>query len=182
MESLFVTMIRADLKDIPQHPLPADYNIRLFRPGGKRTWIRIHGLAETHLKVTGRTFDANFGRDPRVLGKRMFFLVAPDGSDAGTITAWYDRCYRRRAWGLIHWVAITPEHRGRGLSKAMLTVAMNRLRALGHRRAMLRTRTSRIPAIRTYLGFGFVPDWATEHAQRAWALVRKVIHHPALKP
>ncbi|MCK4277510.1 MAG: GNAT family N-acetyltransferase, partial [Phycisphaerae bacterium] len=98
----------------------------------------------------------------------------------GTITSWYHRSYRRRRWGRIHWVAIIPDHRGRGLSKAIMTVAMKRLRKLGHRRAMLATATPCIPAIKTYLDFGFVPDLSRKGAWRAWRLVGKHIAHPVL--
>jgi len=181
IEYIPIVMIRPNLADIPQCPLPAGYRMRLFRPGDRETWLAVEQASEVFISIAGQTFDDNFGHDLPAMEKRSFFLVAPDGSDVGTITAWYDRNYRGLPWGRIHWVAIRPEHRGKGLSKAIMAVAMNRLWSLGHRRAVLGTQTPRLPAIRTYLNFGFVPDMRTKDAQRAWSLVARHISHPAMK-
>lgn len=181
MEFIQVVMVRPDLADLPQHELPAGYALRLYRPGDKRSWLRIQRRAERFLDITGKTFDANFGDDLPAMEKRSFFLVSPDGRDIGTTTAWYDRNYAGKAWGRVHWVAIVPEFQGRGLAKPMLSAVMNRMKALGHRRAVLGTQTPRLPAIKVYLDFGFRPDMTTADADRAWRLVRERLPHPALK-
>jgi len=181
LENIGITMIREHLRDIPQYELPPGYSMRRYRPGDKRTWLEIHDRAEFLIKVTGKTFDENFGYDLAAMPKRCYFLVSPDGQDIGTITAWYIKNYHGRAWGRIHWVAIVPEYQGKGLSKPIMTIAMNRLRSLGHRRAMLTTATPRIAALKTYLEFGFVPDMRRDRAQEAWSMVARVIEHPALR-
>jgi len=181
MEFVPVIMIREDLRGIPQCPMPDGYRMRSFRRGDRATWVRVEQASEPWGALDENTFDREFGNSLSVLARRQLFLVAPDGSDVGTITAWYTRRHLARPWGRIHWLAIMPEHRRRGLSKSMMTVAMNRLRALGHRRAMLATDTRRIVAIRTYLDFGFVPDMTTGDAERAWRLVREQLDHPALR-
>ena len=181
MEMIHVVMVRQDLKDIPQVSLADGYRMRPYRRGDRATWLQIQEVSEPYHTVTGQTFDDSFGGDLPAMKGRGLFLVAPDGRDAGTITAWYNRTYARRRWGQIHWVAIVPEHRGKRLSKSMMTVAMNRLRALGHRRAMLGTQTPRIAAIKTYLDFGFAPDMSVDRAQEAWAQVRRALSHPALR-
>jgi len=175
MEYLRVAMVRQSLDGIPQHSLPPGYCMRAYRKGDRSRWVRIWQASEQYVKVTARTFDRAFGGDLAAMARRGFFLVGPDGRDVGTITAWYERRYRGRRWGRIHWVAIVPEHRGKGLCKAMMTAAMNRLRALGHRRAMLRTETPRLAAIRTYLDFGFVPDMRFGEARRAWKLIAEAM-------
>ena len=175
MEYLRVTMVCESLEKIPQHALPPGYRMRPYRPGDRRRWVRIWQASERFVKVTAQTFDAVFGADLPAMARRGLFLVAPDGRDVGTITAWYQRSHHGRRWGRIHWVAILPAHRGRGLSKAMMTAAMNRLRAWGHRRAMLQTETPRLAAIRTYLGFGFVPDMRSAQDRRAWGLIAQAL-------
>ena len=173
MEYLELVLVRESLDNIPQHPLPPGYRMRTYRRGDRRTWVSIERASEPFGRITRKTFDASFGEDLGAMPRRCLFLLAAGGEEVGTITAWYDRNYRGRRWGRIHWVAIIPAHRGRGLSKCMMTVAMDRLRALGHRRVVLGTHTPRIAAIKTYLDFGFQPEITTPEAERAWRLVRR---------
>jgi len=181
MEYIPVRMIREDLAALPEYGPPDGYSMRPFRSGDRATWLSIWRASERFEKVLDGHFDAEFGRDLPGMARRCLFLVSPGGRDVGTITAWYERRYRARPWGRIHYVAIVPRHRGKGLSRCLLTAAMKRLRALGHRRATLVTQTPRIAAIRTYLRFGFVPDRTAPDAARAWAVIGRQIDHPALK-
>ena len=186
MRSISVRMLRLHVDAIPQYPLPTGYHMRLFRPGDRETWIGIMRLSEPTVEGDwGATFDHEFGHDLPAMARRGSFLVAPDGRAVGAITAWRLRRYLGLPWGRIHWVAIVPGHRGKGLSRCLMTSAMERLGALGHRRAMLETQTHRIPAIRTYLRFGFLPDMSYGDAARAWRLVRRGVRrgvrHPALR-
>ena len=176
-----IMMVRADLDSIPQHPLPEGYRMQPFGKAARDRWVRIQQASETHAGITRRTFDVDFGADLPAAARRGLFLVGPDGQDAGTITAWYTHSYRRRRWGRIHWVAVMPDHRGKGLSKAMMTVAMNHLKQFGHRRVCLRTQTFRTIAVKVYLDFGFRPDLTYEDGPRAWSMVRQTLAHPALK-
>ena len=153
--------------------------MRLYHPGDKAAWTGLQRISDS-LSNAGEVFDKVFGLDLPAMERRCYFLVSPDVEDVGTVTAWYDRNYQGRRWGLIHWVAIVPEHRRKGISKPMMTVAMNCLRGLGHRRALLRTATHRIPALKTYLDFGFVPDMTCKGAEHAWAMVREMVDHPTL--
>ncbi|MHC4982246.1 MAG: GNAT family N-acetyltransferase [Planctomycetota bacterium] len=181
MEYITVTMTREDLDGIPQHPLLEGYRIRSFRRGDRGAWVRVEQASEPYGKIDGNTFDQDFAGNLPALKRRQLFLVAPDGSEVGTITAWYTRRYHGRPWGRIHWLAIVPAQRGKRLGKALMTAAMNRLRTCGHRRAMLVTHTCRIAAIKTYLDFGFLPDMRCNDAERAWQQLRKVLNHPALR-
>ena len=181
MEYIQVFMIRLDLEDIPQFSLPEGFFMRKFIDGGRATWVKVQQRSEIYEKITFRTFDDNFGQDLPGMLKRSYFLVSPAGEDIGTITAWYDKSYAKKRWGRIHWVTIVPEFRGMGLCKPMLTFAMNRLRELGHRRAILATQTPRIAAVKCYLDFGFVPDMRAADAKRGWSLIRKKLTHPVLK-
>ena len=178
-ENISVLMVRKDLDDLPQHAPPAGYRTRLYRPGDGDTWLRIWRASEPFGSITPQTFENEFGQNLRAMEKRCCFLVAPDGQDIGTATAWYRR-YEGRPWGQLHWVGVVPAYQAKGLSRCIVTAAMSRVRALGHRRAILGTSTGRVAAIRTYLRFGFVPAVTDGEQGRAWRLLREHVSHPAL--
>src|SRR5207248_4802613 len=93
----------------------------------------------------------------RLLVERQCYLLNAFGQAIGTGTAWFNDNFEGKSFGRVHWLAILPEFQGRGLGKPLLTAICSRLRDLGHERAYLTTSTQRIPAIRLYLRFGFVP-------------------------
>ena len=73
----------------------------------------------------------------------------------------------------VHWVAIVPDHQGKGLAKPLLTAICNRLVEIGHDRAYLTTNTVRLPAINLYLAYGFEPEIDTDEDRRVWDGVLK---------
>ncbi len=177
-----VCMVREDLDGIPRVELPDDMTLRLYRPGDDETWLRVHrqAYADDVYEITPDLFRTSFGEDEAGLRRRCLFLVDADGREVGTATAWYERRWNARPWGRLHYVAIVPSARGRRLSRALSAAALERMRRLGHRRALLGTQTPRIPAIRTYLRLGFVPHVPDDAARDAWRRVAARIDHPAL--
>ena len=174
-----VRMIRPSLERIPQHPLPADYAIHWYRPGDRETWVQIHALAETHVPTSAAVYDQQFERNEAELARRQAFLQDAKGNAIGTATAWFDDNYHGARFGRVHWVAIIPEHQGKGLAKPLLTAVCKRLVELGHNRACLTTLTAKLPAIRLYLSFGFEPDIQTDEDRRAWGdALAKLDHLP----
>jgi len=182
MEYIAVAMTRDDLNDVPEFPLPEGYGLRPFADGDRDTWVGIWQASEPFLTINPETFDHEFGADLAAMPKRCAFLTSPAGEDVGTVTSWYDRKYLGKSWGRVHWVAVRPDHQGKGLAKPMLTASMKRMKSLGHRRAMLETQTPRLAAIKTYLDLGFRPDMTTDNARYAWKLVRRELgRHEGLK-
>ena len=175
-----ILMARDDLEGLPEYPFPHGYKLRSFRPGDEATWVRIHEDADRLQQVTMRTFDEEFGHDVEALKDRCFFLVAPDGRDVGTGTAWYNADYKGKEYGRVHWICIIEEYQGRGLAKPLLAAVMRRLRR-SHDRCYLTTSTGRLPAIDLYLGFGFMPVVDSEQDAEAWREVAAVLPHRALE-
>lgn len=170
-----VTMIRHDLRGIPIHALPEGYSIRAYSPGDEQTWFQIQSAAERHLKITPDLFHGEFGSDTSMLAKRMFFLETPNRQAIGTATAWLDENHHGRLFGRVHWVAILPEFQGIGLSKPLLSKTCLTLQELGHDNAYLATSTARIPAIRLYLRFGFVPEVNSPEEEAAWEALKNYL-------
>ena len=171
MEYIRVVMVRGDLEAIPEVPLPAPYRVRAYRPGDDAVWQRMQIAADEYGTFPPEKFAQQFGSDEAVLAERQLYLCDAAGQAIGTMTAWFGEAAEWVGWGRVHWVAVVPEHQGRGLSKPLMALTLNRLRELGHERAYLSTATVRPPAINLYLKFGFLPQLASDEDRRAWRLV-----------
>jgi len=168
-------MVRPDLSEIPQAALPDGYRIRMYEPGDEDEWIRIEVAAEPSFKVVPGMHAQQFCEDVAILSQRQLFLVAPSGEAIGTTTAWFNEDRYARLYGQIHWVAVIAEFQGKGLSKALMTQACNLLATLGHENAFLITSTSRIPAVRLYLQYGFAPEIRDPEDEEKWSDVMSYI-------
>ncbi len=203
-----INMVRSSLDDIDvlalepslahvATMLPKGYRVRTYQSGDEDSWLQIIRVAERFFIVDDNLFERQFEENFPALADRMFFLdsLAADGSwqSVGTATAWWkdewvinthsgDEPSNRGGWGQVHWVAILPEHQGKGLSRPLMTTVMNRL-AFGHKRAMLETSTTRIWAVKLYLNLGFIPDaegLKVPAIRTAWIQVQKILNHPSL--
>jgi len=174
-EIIQVSMTLASLSSIPEHPLPPGFSFRWFRPGDQKTWADVWQRCEKFLKLTPETFAREFGTDEQVLALRQVFLLDSGGQAVGTSTAWLADEDHGPHCGRIHWVAIVPEMQGRGLAKPLLSTSLKRMRELGYRSAVLGTHAVRIPAIKLYLQYGFVPEVRNEKERQGWRDVRAKI-------
>jgi len=175
VDCIHIAMIRGNLEGIPQFALPPPYAVRWYRPGDEATWMRIQAASDSYGSFPPGKFEQEFGRDERALRERQCYLCDAAGNAFGTTTAWFNDDYRGQPHGRVHWVAIVPEMQGRGLARPMMTLVLNRLRELGHRRAYLTTATVRTAALNLYLKFGFVPEIRSETDRLAWLGVRHSI-------
>src|SRR6478736_8129087 len=128
IEHIEFNMVRPNLRDIPAAALCPGYNVRLFQPGDEEAWRRIEmAVGEFSTDERARQqFDREFGARLDAMASRCFFLETAEEEAIGTTTAWMGM-FHGELIGRIHWVAIIPEHQGRGLSKTLLSVALNRL-------------------------------------------------------
>ena len=100
----------------------------------------------------------------------MIFLT-DGGKPFATATAWFGGEDEPEQMGHLHWVSVDAAHQGRGLSKPLVAMAVNRLLELGHREAILTTQTPSWVAIRVYHRFGFRPEVRAEEEIRGWSIV-----------
>jgi mycothiol synthase len=70
--------------------------------------------------------------------------------------------------GYVHWVGSHLEHRGRRLGAIASIAVLQYFREVGCRDAVLETDPFRLPAIRTYLNLGFVPENVDPEHERVW--------------
>lgn len=72
----------------------------------------------------------------------------------------------------MHWVGVVLEYQGRGLSKPMLSRAMEIL-AGHHDEFYLTSQTTSWQAVNMYLNFGFEPVRLDENYDAAWSLMEE---------
>lgn len=184
-EIIHVVMVRETLDDLPDYPLPDGYSIRTFKRGEGPLWAEI-GFSAGNFKSLEEAMD-RFGKEFEApvedMESRCFFVVHNETNRAvGTAMAWYDSKFvEGENYGRVHWVAIIPEHQGKGLAKPLLSVVLRRL-AESHSKAVLGTQTFRKPAINLYLDLGFVPFFKHDTCPQAWADLAAELRHPALQP
>lgn len=189
-------MCRPHLREIPEHPLPTDYTLRLFDAGAPTVWKRHWAEIETaagEFSSPDRAlerFDREFGGREQELAERCLFLLRPGSTPAGpigtgdevigTAMGWYDVAAPENPAGRIHWVGIRPEWQGRGLSKPLVSAALGIL-ASRHDRAYLTTQTTSYVAVRLYLGLGFEPCLVREGESRGWSILAELLGEPSLR-
>jgi ribosomal protein S18 acetylase RimI-like enzyme len=145
---LFTVMVRDTLDDVPNYPLPVGYSARWYQPGDEQAWIDIHGEGHT-AELFWREFP-----DAAALAERQVYILDAGGSPVATSTAWLNNNGFDERYGCVHWVAVAPQAQRQGLAKAMLTLILERFKALGYTRAYLRTENPL--AVNLYEQFGFV--------------------------
>lgn len=174
-----ITMIRPHLRELPPVLFPPGFGIRPMRLDEGPLWLAIERDAEQEYQfMPDGIFEREFGADLESVPRRCFIAVDAQGAGVGTISAWY-YTFREQEYGLVHWVAVRPACQGKGLGRAMISFALNRL-SQWHDRALLNTDTRRLPAIKLYLDFGFVPVLDLPGAIENWGEVAIHLDHPAL--
>lgn len=175
MERIKLQMIRRTSAHIPGHELPEGYRFRMFRNGDQKLWANIETRVdefkteEDALERFGREFDDHIHK----MAERCLFIETGEGEAIGTTTAWCgDLKGDGNIRGRIHWVGIVPEYQGRGLSKPMLSKAMEIL-AGEHDEFYLTSQTTSWQAINMYLNFGFEPVRMDENYDAAWAMLEE---------
>ncbi len=163
--------MRADsLENLPVFDLPAPYGWRYFQPGDERVWAEIETSAgefktpEEGIEAFRRYYPTDDGLD-----ERMIFLTDA-GIPFATATAWFDGEPDGQD-GHLHWVGVDATHQGRGLSKPLVSLTMQRMRELGYKNAYLTTQTASWVAVKVYHQFGFRPVLREEKEIEGWRIV-----------
>ena len=154
MENVTISLVRPHHDPPARRPLPEGYTLRRLERADEPQLARLLSLAFEEAWDVVRV-RATLTGAPDVGAVYGVFqresLVATASSQI--------RPERDPAAGFVHWVATHPEHRSRGLASALLGRLLGDFRGRGYTCARLDTQPERLPAIRTYLKFGFVPEY-----------------------
>ena len=146
------------LDGLPEVEMPAGYTVRTYDDGDADAFVRIKnaafaGKSEGGGVWTRTDFEHEYFGSRHFRPDRIFFAVC-DGDPVGTTTAWTAE-HERREVGLIHWVAVAPEHQQKGLGWALNVLVLHKLRDLGYTEAILNTNERLESAVRLYHRLGF---------------------------
>ena len=146
--------------------LPNDIKVETFsqRETALEDWLYIvqFGLTE---KLEDEDFYNHCMTDREWYSEDNCYFLVIDGKAVATITV---ICNRETLQGYIHMVACDADFRGKGLGNLLSALANYVLKHEGMKTAYLTTDDFRIPAIKTYLRYGFKPDLSTEDFKLRW--------------
>lgn len=161
-------MRRKNLENLPEVIMPAGYSIRIFKDGEEKEWCDIiNKTCETNFDA--EKFNSEFKQNPAFSPGRIFFIEF-ENKLIGTATAWVEKP-DEKVTGLIHWVGVLPEHRGKKLGYLIALQALHYMREHGFKDVVLNTANSRPAAIKTYLKLGFEPEIVEDAQREAWTEV-----------
>lgn len=171
VELIGLAMKLDSLESAPVFEVPEGYGWRSYQPGDEQAWaeMKISSGEFESVEQGIRSFRYYF---PEIEKKpdRMIFMTDGDVPFA-TAAAWFGDGEHSGDEGRLHWVSVDAPHQGKGLSKVVVSLAMQRMRALGHKSAYLTTQTSSWVAIKVYHQFGFRPLVASEKEIEGWRIV-----------
>ena len=150
-----ITLLRPHLEHLPPpRPLPDGYALQVLGQADEPA------LAELLSLVFEETWDEARVQTSltRTADVRAVYGVLHGEVLVATASS-QTRPQRDPGAGFVHLVATHPDHRGKGLAAALLGRVLEDFRARGDLRARLDTQAERLPAIRTYLRFGFTPEY-----------------------
>jgi len=144
---------RAPLVDLPDPTLPDGYRIRAARGPDEAA-----ALAEIHVAAFGATWRPELYRRymtaPGYAAEREFVVVASDDTFAAFTVTWHDALNRT---GLLEPVGTHPDHRRRGLGKALVLHAMHQMKAAGMTHATVANAGTNEASRALYQACGFTP-------------------------
>jgi O-antigen/teichoic acid export membrane protein/GNAT superfamily N-acetyltransferase len=147
--------------------LPEGYEFVALTPEIQRSWRQLINtcgnftpLSESYFEQAlvhtllpqGAALVAHAGEVVACISASAMSLVAPDA--------------------MLMYLAVHPQHHGKGLGKAVILAAMRAAREQGYPGLAFFTDDHRLPAIRLFLQLGYQPDWANQPGtQPRWEAV-----------
>ena len=152
------------LDSIPSLPVPEGYEVRAFLKGEEASLAQCMSLAD------GPGWDEERARREITEARfvRKTIVVIHEGEIVATTSAAHHET-RFPGVGYIHWVAASPDHQGKKLGSICLIECLKEFKRLGFSESVLETDAFRLPAIRSYLRLGYVPDLTHPPDMQIWA-------------
>lgn len=104
---------------------------------------------------------------------KVTFLIEEAGAPIATASVRYQARFPDS--GYVHWVGVSPEQRGRRLGTIVMARVLREFIADGRQSAILETDDFRLPAIASYLGQGFVPQYPEPDHEPRWSKIFEIL-------
>jgi len=169
MGGLLIMRWTNDGKSAPELVIPENCSIASFTQleDAMNKWLDIvqYGLSQG---LCGPEYYKETMLDyPNYTEDKCFFLVE-NGEAVATLTVVCD--YEKKE-GYIHMVACKETCRGKGYGTLLNALGIKTLKEEGMETAFLTTNDWRVPAIKSYLRAGFVPDMSTDDYKERWKII-----------
>ena len=151
-----INMLKTDMGNIIEIPLPKGYTMRNYKEGDKRKWVDLYNRIDDYIDIIPQHFDESFGDNHQLISKSMFFLCFK-GKEIGTVTDWPEDDIGGAVTGRLHWIGVDKNHRGKHLGAALVSFILKKMRERGCESCILGTGERRIAALNMYFEFGFLP-------------------------
>ncbi|MBC8137795.1 MAG: GNAT family N-acetyltransferase [Fibrella sp.] len=169
-------MRRADLQGLPPLDLPEGYALHrcdgAFTDNERDGIARVLGESFPEMTWFGERVDSTFIGDTSC--HTTFYIEhVPSGAVVATATAREDPSFPDA--GYLHWVGVSPAHRGKRLGNLVSLAVLYEFVATGFHGAVLTTDDHRLAAIKTYLTLGFVPLPGHASHEARWQAVQTAL-------
>jgi len=155
----------------PAPRLPEGYEMRLFRDSDLADYIALMHKRDLGGEWTPQRVSAV--RDSVLPGGFFVVIHRATGRLAASAMAIHRPQGLHPEGGELGWLAADPEHKGKGLGRAVVTAVVGRMIRAGYRRIYLQTDDFRLPALKVYLSVGFQPLMHSDDMPARWAAVRQ---------
>lgn len=159
-------MIRPDLENLPPIELPQGYTLRTYQSGDEVAWCALME-GEIGKDWTLEKWRKEMEEQPQFDPDGLYFVVW-EGEPVASACAWSLPDRYGDKTGVLHMVAVRPDHRGKRLGRIVSLAVLHFFREKGYSDAALHTDENRRAAVRTYYNLGFRPKFRSDEEKEGW--------------
>ena len=157
--------------DIPPARPVISYGFRTYRHGDEGAWLDTLASGDSAWDRS-RLDQMLAGERAPVPLEGVVFATSDDVPIGAANLFLYERA--DGPYSELGWVAVRPEHRGRGLAYEVCRRGLLFANFLKHRYTYLTTQDFRLSAIKTYLRLGFEPEIIDRSHCARWNVLRRI--------
>jgi mycothiol synthase len=158
--------------DMPAARPVSGFGFRTYRPGDEGAWIDVLSTGDFGVWDRARLDRMLAGERAPLPLEGVVFATSNDMPVGVAHLFLYERA--GGPYSELGWVAVRPEHRGRGLAYEVCRRTLLFAEAAGHHYTGLTTQDFRLAAIKTYLRLGFEPEMHEPGHSARWNELRRI--------